>query len=64
MRKASNYGLKAWVLGYETKGFRVRKHGFQDVKPRVLQMRSINFENCKHTYRIYLQTVRLLTNVV
>ena len=44
LRKASNYGLKAWVSGCETKGFRTRKHGFQDVKQRVSQMKGINFE--------------------
>ena len=46
-RKASNYDLKAWVLGCETKGFRRQKHGFQEVKPMLSQMRSINFEKCK-----------------
>ena len=59
---------KPWVSGCESMGFRVWKHGFQDVKPRVLQMRSINFENCKQTAVICLQIVRkrddiMLTNV-
>ena len=63
-RKASNHNLKAWVLGCKTKGFRTWKHGFQGLKPMLLQMRSINFENYKHIHSICLQTVRLLTNIV
>ena len=62
--KAPNHNLKAWVSGCKTKGFRVWKHGFQDVKAWVLQMRSINFENCKQTAFICLQIVRKRDNIM
>ena len=47
LRYPSIYGLKALVSGCKTKGFRMRNQGFQDVKPRVSQLRGINFEKCK-----------------
>ena len=58
---AAFYSLKALVSGCKTKGFRVRNQGFQNVKPRVLQMRGINFEKCKQRHRICLQIITIFT---
>ena len=58
---AAFYSLKAWVLRCKTKGFRVRNQGFQDVKPRVLQTRGINFEKCKQRHCICLQIITIFT---
>ena len=60
---AGNHSLKALVSGCKTKGFRVRNQGFQDVKPRVLQTRGINFEKCKQRHCICLQIITIFTFV-
>ena len=60
---AGNHSLKALVSGCKTKGFRVRKQGFQDVKPRVLLTRGINFEKCKQRHCICLQIITIFTFV-
>ncbi len=39
----------------------VRKPWFQDVKPRVLQTRGINFEKCKQRHCICLQIITIFT---
>ena len=46
-RRAWNYGLKAWVLGCETKGFRGWYQWFQDVKPLISQTRGVKKINWK-----------------
>ena len=60
---AAFYSLKALVSRCKTKGFRVRNQGFQDVKPRVLQTRGINFEKCKQCHCICLQIITIFTFV-
>ena len=60
---AGNHSLKALVSGCKTKGFRVQNQGFQDVKPRVLQTRGINFEKCKQRHFICLQIITIFTFV-
>ena len=62
-RYAGNHSLKAWVSRCKTKGFRVRNQGFQDVKPRVLQTRGINFEKCKQCSCFCLQIITIFTFV-
>ena len=57
----SNYSLKALVLGRENMGFRAWTQGFQGLKPMLLQMRSINFENCKQTLLPCLQIKTFFT---
>ena len=60
---AGNHSLKALVSGCKTKGFRVQNQGFQDVKPRVLQTKGINFEKCKQRHCICLQIITIFTFV-
>ena len=57
--KASNYSLKALVSGCESMGFRAWTQGFHSLKPMLLQMRSINFENCKQTllFCLHIKTI-------
>ena len=57
----SNYSLKALVSGCENMGFRACTQGFHSLKPMLLQMRSINFENCKQWSSICLQIKTFFT---